>query len=162
MQGQQSLSDTQQPPLPQACNSQPNPQPCSLYAEQPAGSPPDTSRSSSQFPAAQPSQAPHDAAQLPHANCSSLRPVAGTGSSREDSVQSLAGKQDAEGCLHGPRSFASAPARKKLSYARLGPAGMGPEQAAASSACGADLDSAGPRRFKIRNRFRASVFRRCT
>ncbi len=162
MQGQRSASDTQQPALPQARNSQSGSRPCSLHADQPAASQPDTSRSSLQFPPAQPSHSPHDAAQLPHGNHSSLRPVAtGTYGPGGDSAQSITDSQDAQDGLNGPGNFASAPARKKLSYARLGPGGMSPEQAAASSACGADLDSAGPRRFKIRNRFRASVFRRC-
>ena len=158
MQKQHSASACKQPALPQAHNGQSD---C-WQAEQPAASQPDNSRSSLQSPPAQPSHSSHDAVQLPHANHSSLRPVATvTYGPRGDSAQSVTDSQDAQDGLHGPGSFASAPARKKLSYARLGPAGVGPEQAAASSARGADLDSAGPRRFKIRNRFRASVFRRC-
>ena len=57
--------------------------------------------------------------------------------------------------------MAAAPARrKKPTYARLGVAGShhkGGKDAAGAS----DMAETGQKRFKIRNRFRASVFRRC-
>ncbi len=69
---------------------------------------------------------------VPGAGCSTVA------SAGEDPAQSLAGETASTGtACKGRASFASAPARKRLSYARLGPAGFdgAPEQAAAGPAC---------------------------
>ena len=164
VQGQRSASACSQPALPQACNGRLNSQPCALHAYQSAASQPDVASSSSLSPHAQASCQGHSTPQVSHARQDSLRHVAtGACGSGDDSAQRRADRLlqgEAQDSLHDAGSFANTPARKKLSYARLGPAGAVPGQAA-SSACSADLDSAGPRRFKIRNRFRAGIFRRC-
>ena len=77
-----------------------------------------------------------------------------------DPAHSTAGGAVAEDNLQGPAKFTSAPARKRLSYARLGPAGGSPAEIAGSASRSAQ-SGAGLKRFKIRNRFRAGVFRRC-
>ena len=164
MQAQQPASACEQPALPQACNGQSDSRLNSPHTSQPAAHQLESSRSSSQASPAQASCAAEGArpSQLPHAHQGSLRHLAtDIRNSGENQAQTLAGRPDMQDSLRGHDSIASTPARKKQSYARLGPAGLSPEQAAASSAGGADLDSTGSRRFKIRNRFRAGVFRRC-
>lgn len=164
IQGQQLASVCSRPALLQACKGRLNSQPCTLHADQAAASQPETP-SSPLSALAQASGLGRDAHQLPHGHQGSPRQVAtGVCRSAEDSAQSLACgllHSEALDTLHDADSYASTPARKKLSYARLGPAGATSTQAA-SSACSADLDSSGPRRFKIHNRFRAGIFRRCT
>ena len=146
-------------------------QPCSSHAPQPAvdqleisrrsqshlaqalrparGAPPQPSYAHSDNPSIvmqSPSVSGEDAAQS----------VAG-----EDPAQSIAGETQAQHSLQEPARFACAPARKRLSYARLGPAGFDGALETAGPECRAAQDSAGLRRFKIRNRFRAGAFRRC-
>ena len=61
----------------------------------------------------------------------------------------------------GIKRMAAAPARrKKPTYARLGVAGAHHKEGS-DAACAPDMAGTGPKRFKIRNRFRAGVFRRC-
>ena len=57
--------------------------------------------------------------------------------------------------------MAALPARrKKPTYARLGVAGAH-HKGGNDAADAPDMADTGPKRFKIRNRFRAGVFRRC-
>ena len=69
-------------------------------------------------------------------------------------------RQAAQHGLSDAAGIASAPARKKVSYARANAAGA-QQRHSISNTCAADAHAAGQKRLKIRNRFRAGVFRRC-
>ena len=65
------------------------------------------------------------------------------------------------GADEGIASMAAVPARcKKPTYARLGVA-IAHHKSGDDAAGASDMVDAGPKRLKIRNRFRAGVFRRC-
>lgn len=98
--------------------------------------------------------------QPPASSAVSLGMLAASSTRLHDSALAAESRQAAQHSISDAADIASAPARRKVSYARANAAGA-QQRHSMSSACAADAHTAGQKRLKIRNRFRAGVFRRC-
>ena len=107
-----------------------------------------------------PAVGPGTPVQPPASPAVSLGMLAATSTRLHDSALTAESRQAAQHSINDAVDIASAPARKKVSYARANAAGA-QQRHSMSNACAADAQTAGQKRLKIRNRFRAGVFRRC-